>query len=105
MKFDKKLKYTKPFKINITKVKYNNKTNYLGVTLNTHLQFNAHIAEIMSNARKTRAALLPILHNKNPIPIRTKISIIYKLYIKSKITYSVLTWGAQISSTNWKKSK
>lgn len=49
-----------------------------------------------------RAALYSTLNSRNLIPVKAKINI-YKMYVKSKITYTGPAWEAQISRANWAK--
>lgn len=95
------LKHTTPLKIHDQDISWRPSVKYLGVYLDSRLKLNRHVAEITKKAKSIRAALYPILNARSPIPVRAKINI-YKMYVKSILTYAGPAWAALISNTSWK---
>ncbi|KAF0749402.1 putative RNA-directed DNA polymerase [Aphis craccivora] len=58
--------------------------------------------ETAQKARRTRAALYPVLNRLSPIPVRTKLSI-YQKYVRTIITPAGPAWAALISNANWRR--
>lgn len=48
-----------------------------------------------------RGMLLPVLHSKSPVPTKTKIQL-YRMYVRSVLTYARQAWAPLISTSNWK---
>lgn len=80
MKFGKRLKNIGPMLIHASP--WSTNTSYLGVYLDSYLNFNFHTSVTANKARNTRAALYPLF-----IHLPTKINI-YKMYVRTKITYA-----------------
>lgn len=102
IKFGRHFKNTEQLEIHGNLIPWRNNIKYLGLRLDKNLSFNMHTNAIATKARGVRAAFYPILSPSSPLSIKTKIAI-YKLYIRSQITYAGPAWGAHLSATNWKK--
>lgn len=102
IRFGRRLKKATPLSIDGSMIPWQNHIKYLGVNLDSKLRFNLHTTQITRKARQTRGALYPLLNIRSPLPMKTKISI-YKMYIRTKITYAGPAWAAQISNSNWEK--
>jgi hypothetical protein len=96
------LKKSTPLKIYNQEISWKPAVKYLGVYLDSRLRFNRHVMETAQKARRTRAALYPVLNRLSPIPVRTKLSI-YQMYVRTIITYAGLAWAALISNANWRR--
>lgn len=66
------------------------------------LRLNEHVKVCIRKAKQARRALYPILNNRSPIPLPTRLSI-YKLFIKPILLYASSAWGHLISTSNWAK--
>ncbi|KAL5238718.1 hypothetical protein ACI65C_006128 [Semiaphis heraclei] len=95
------LKSTTPLRINNKEINWKTPVKYLGVLLDSRLRFNRHVTETVQKARRSRAALYPVLNHQSLIPTMVKLNI-YKMYIKPIINYAGPAWGALISNANWK---
>jgi len=89
-------------KLNIRNVPINwsNSIKYLGIHIDNRLNFAKHVKQTLNKARATRFLLFPMLSNKNPLSLATKIYI-YKTYIRPIITYACPAWASNISKTSW----
>lgn len=96
----------KPTKTKITvrnqTTNWKNKVKYLGITIDSKLHMHQHVKIATQKAKGARTSLYPILNNKSPIPLKTKIQI-YNMYIKPIILYGSVAWAPQISKSSLKK--
>lgn len=92
----------------ITKLKLNNKeietkssVKYLGVTLDSKLNYNKHINTTVASAKRTMHTLFPLLNHKSNLNLSLKIYM-YKSYILPIILYACTVVG-NTSKTNINK--
>lgn len=88
--------------INGDPIEWANSVKYLGVTFNRKLNPEPHIKNIIRKATLTRLTLLPILHKKSPLSIKTKIRI-WKMYILPILLYAGPAWAPFTTNTQWKR--
>jgi len=69
----KQKKHLRQIKIKNQAVKWKNQIKYLGVTMDTKLTINGHLKTTIQKVKVVRASLYPILNQKSPIPLRTRI--------------------------------
>jgi len=95
---------TKLKKITIydTEINWSNKARYLGVTLDKSLSLHNHVNDIITKAKRSRAALYQLLNSKSHIPINTRLSL-FKIYIRPILLYAAPEWRPKISRSNWRK--
>lgn len=101
--FDHKKRKTrtgKPEEIKIMeeKVEWKTETKYLGVILDEHLDYRRHIEETAKKARRSAAALYPLLNRKSRLATENKILLI-KMIILPMITYGAQIWNRATEST------
>ncbi|CAG5000127.1 unnamed protein product [Parnassius apollo] len=76
------------------KITYQKAVTYRGCGIERTLRMTAHVDFVVRRARCARATFLPVLASK--LPIKTKLRI-YKMYIRSIITYAAPAWYALLS--------
>lgn len=87
-----------PLVINGRAVPWGNRASYLGLTIDSRLTWNPHMALIKSRFFTSRNRLLPLLGKYSKLDLRTKLTI-YKTVLRPQITYGALTW-LNTSNTN-----
>ncbi|CAI6345283.1 unnamed protein product [Macrosiphum euphorbiae] len=92
----------KKITIHNTEINWSSDAKYLGVTLNKSLSLHNHVEDIINKAKRSRAALYPLLNSKSHIPINARLSL-FKIYIRPILLYAAPAWGPKISRSNWKK--
>ncbi|KAL4096392.1 hypothetical protein QTP88_021354 [Uroleucon formosanum] len=95
-------KHLRQIKIKNQTIKWKNQIKYLGVTMDSKLTMNGHTKTTTQKAKGVRASLYPILNQKSPIPLRTRIQL-YTIYIKPILLYASVAWAPQLSQSNWRK--
>ncbi|KAL4148911.1 hypothetical protein QTP88_003050 [Uroleucon formosanum] len=95
-------KHLRQIKIKNQTIKWKNQIKYLGVTMDSKLTMNGHTQTTTQKAKGVRASLYPILNQKSPIPLRTRIQL-YTIYIKPILLYASVAWAPQLSQSNWRK--
>lgn len=87
----KAIKPAKPLRLFDQEIPWAPKVKYLGVTIDKNLRMSQHVKEIIHRSTIAMTKLRPILQSK--IPLRAKIGV-YKLYIRSRLTYAAPAWFA-----------
>ena len=72
---------------------------YLGVRLDRHLNFNAHVTATLSKARGVRAKISTMLSRNSCLAVRTKLTL-YLLFLRTVLTYAAPAWWPLLSATN-----
>ncbi|KAL4104471.1 hypothetical protein QTP88_019769 [Uroleucon formosanum] len=96
-------KHLRQIKIKNQTIKWKNQIKYLGVTMDSKLTMNGHTKTTTQKAKGVRASLYPILNQKSPIPLKTRIQL-YTIYIKPILLYASVAWAPQLSQSNWRKA-
>lgn len=81
-------------------IRWHDRVKYLGVTIDRHLNMGAHARNIIAKTKATMAALRPMLSSS--LPLRVKLNL-YKIYVRSRLTYAAPAWFALLSDSNKKK--
>ncbi|KAL4123315.1 hypothetical protein QTP88_015512 [Uroleucon formosanum] len=95
-------KHLRQIKIKNQTIKWKNQIKYLGITMDSKLTMNGHTKTTTQKAKGVRASLYPILNQKSPIPLRTRIQM-YTIYIKPILLYASVAWAPQLSQSNWRE--
>ncbi len=82
--------------INNTEIERVQELNFLGLTLDEHLNWNSHINKISSKVSKNIGILNKLKHF---LPLKTKI-LIYNSLIVSHLNFGILAWGYQCDGIN-----
>ncbi|CAI6353522.1 unnamed protein product [Macrosiphum euphorbiae] len=98
----RELQNTSLLRINNTAIQWRTTVKYLGVHLDNRLTFRRHAIETAIKAKRTRAALYPIISHHSPIPLRARLNI-FQMYVRTTLTYAGPAWGAQLSLNSSKK--
>lgn len=81
-------------------IRWHDTVKYLGVTIDRRLNMGAHTKITIAKTKTTMAALRPMLTSS--LPLRVKLNL-YKIYVRSRLTYASPAWFALLSETNKKK--
>jgi len=92
--------HTLKLKIRNIPINWSNSFKYLGIRIDNNLNFAKHIKQTLTKAKLTRFLLFPMLSNKSPLSLATKLYL-YKTYIRPTITYTCPAWASNISKTIW----
>ncbi|CAH2216099.1 jg25753 [Pararge aegeria aegeria] len=72
---------------------------YLGVTIDRGLSMRTHVRNVVAQSRTTRYLLRAMLASH--LPLRAKLDI-YKMYVRTRLTYAAPAWHALVSETGRK---
>lgn len=86
-------------KLEDTELDWQKTAKYLGIHLDKRLTMKTQVKHAVAMSRVARKLLRPVL--SSDIPLTTKLTI-YKLYIRSILTYATPAWFALASATNKK---
>lgn len=81
-------------------LEWSHTVKYLGVTIDRGLTMRQHSELTVQRARVARTMLRPVLSSK--LPRRTKLGL-YKLYVRSRLTYASPAWYALPAVSNKKR--
>lgn len=83
------------------RIQLKKEVKYLGVTMDSKLNYKAHIEKTKDKATKCMRALYPMLNRKSKLSDKNK-NIIYKTVVRPIITYAAPVW-IHAANTNIKK--
>lgn len=66
---------------------------YLGLTMDSRLDWKSHVAKAQDKARKAIGAMKPIFNRRSPLLPKTKLLIYYSL-IRPVLTYAIPVWSS-----------
>jgi hypothetical protein len=81
-----------PFKINHDEIKPKSAVNYLGITLDSRLNFKLNIKNKLIKANNAIRMIYPLIKRNNKLSTENKI-ILYKALLRSIITYAAPVWS------------
>jgi hypothetical protein len=81
-----------PFKINNHTVKPTTTVNYLGITLDSRLNFKENLKNKLTKANNAIRKIYPLIKRNSKLSVKNKI-IIYKALIRPIITYAAPVWS------------
>lgn len=64
---------------------------YLGVTLQSNLKFNQHVANVIKKAKDVTSKLWSLIKPGSKLHQNNKL-LMYKLYVRSVLTYNIQIW-------------
>lgn len=97
----RKTQPSKKLHLNGIDIPWSNRVKYLGVLLNSRLNFSCHIDYVISKALKGLFSLYPIINRKSVLSTKNK-WLIYTTILRPVLTYSSHTW-ATIAKSHIKK--
>lgn len=89
-----------PLQLRGQNVKWERSVKYLGVLIDGDLSMRSQTSHAVHQAKAARALLRPVLISK--LPLKTKVCI-YKMYIRSRLTYAAPAWYALCSASQRKR--
>uniref|UniRef100_A0A2S2N7M6 Putative RNA-directed DNA polymerase n=1 Tax=Schizaphis graminum TaxID=13262 RepID=A0A2S2N7M6_SCHGA len=85
-----------------TQIKWSNTVKYLGVTIDSKLNFVNHIKTTLHKASEAKFSLFPLINKFSPLPLKTKLYI-SNMYIRPIIMYASPVWSSNLSNSSWQK--
>ncbi|ERL86370.1 hypothetical protein D910_03778 [Dendroctonus ponderosae] len=73
--------------LNNTEIPLSKSLKYLGVIIDSRLNFVEHINKIITKGSQTASILYPLLHQKSKLTLKNK-TLLYKQVIRSQISYA-----------------
>lgn len=89
-------------KIKNTFINWSPSIKYLGVQIDNNLKFHKHVNMAVNKTKAVGYKLFPLLNEKSPLSIRTKLYI-YKTYMRPILTYASPAWISNISTKSRNK--
>jgi hypothetical protein len=89
-----------PFHFQHTVILWNTHVRYLGLVLDSKLLFTRHITSVIHRASGTLLQLFPLLARDSTLTLTNKLTL-YKLFIRSMLTYAAPIWSIT-SSYNYR---
>jgi hypothetical protein len=83
-------------------IAWTDSVKYLGVTLDSRLNFGAHAKAKLTEARKISGCLSPLIGRQSKLPTGVKVTI-FLACVRSVIMYACTAWWALCSRANRKK--
>lgn len=74
-------------------IEWKDEVVYLGLTMDSRLNWKSHMAKAHTKARKAVGAMKPIFNRRSPLLPRTKLLVYYSL-IRPVLTYAIPVWGS-----------
>ena len=90
--------------LNNTPIPHTHETKILGITYNTSTTFSPHINNI-TNKANIRINTLRALGGTTFGKDKDTLTLVYKQYIRSVLTYASPAWAPSLSNTNYKQYK
>jgi len=78
-------------KFNGTDIPTKSSVKYLGVTLQSNMKFNEHVKNVINKAKRVKSSLWSLFGPHSSLNKMNKVTI-YKLYIRSVLTYNIQNW-------------
>lgn len=85
-----------------TEIPWSNSIKYLGIHIDSKLNFSKHVKITINKTKYVRYQLFPILNHKSQLSTKTKL-FLYKTYLLPVLTYASPAWISFISFTNLQK--
>jgi hypothetical protein len=86
-----------PLQFHNATIFWSNTVKYLGLLLDSRLLLTKHLKTILHKATGTLLKIFPLLARDSPLTIPNKI-LLYKLPLRSMITYAAPVWSSNISN-------
>ena len=102
--FTQKKKEVTPENITVfdTNIKRSECVKYLGVKLDSKLNFNNHVETTIAKVSKAIGALYPLLGQRSIVNSKNKL-LIYKIILKPALLYACPVWGNKVSNSTMQK--
>lgn len=91
-----------PVHLNGDDIEWKDKTKYLGVTLDSKLNFAPHAKKKLAEAKQIMGMLNPMLGRRSTLPVRTRTTL-FLLIVRSVIMYASTAWWAICAASHKKK--
>lgn len=82
-------------------IEWTSQAKYLGVILDSKLNFAPHAKQKLAEAKKIQGAMSPLLGKRSSLPARTKVTM-FMLVVRSVIMYASSAWWAICAKTHRK---